>query len=800
MRSTAIFHAALSLGAAALTLQDAAAQISPVTLAAQDGTLAKNARIVPSALGIPAGAGATLLLELWVAGRGEHPLVNVRESGDHIFADGKTLSALGLQMTWPAADANGEVDLAAIDGMKAVVDQASQRLMLDPPVAALPRQLYDVGRGPAPVPAQSDTGAVLRYDLSATDADARRFGQSLGGGGNFGLELFTPDARFTSTGFAAADVTGVHGARLDSALVFDNPGQLNHLSFGDAINIVPGFGRAVRFGGVEFASDFSLRPDLDTRPLPEFFGQSAVPATVDVYSGAARVYEQQVAPGPFDILNLPILSGEGTATIVTRDVLGRETTQTLSLYTGEDLLAPGLQDYAVDLGFLRSKYGLENLGYDAPLVSLSYRRGISNILTLESHGEAAPGLGMISGGGDIALGSLGILGGDVAASGGDAGGGLLLSLNANARAGPVTFFGSGQSASAFYRDLASLGSGGVAPPRQRFQAGIAIGLAPYGALALSWIGSKYQGLAANDFVSASWSATLPSGLFIAATALQDLTRNQFSAQISVGIPIGARGLASVSAANDNGRSSGIGLYDNPADPDGGLGWRLLGGYQDGLRAEGDATYIGPNIGLDGGVSVQDGTPALRADANGALIVMRGGIFATHDPGGAFALVETGDPHVRIYRENRLEAVSDANGQALLVGLLPYTANHVSIEPRDFSFDTLVEKTDMFVAPRSGSGAVISFRPASHNALVAEITRGIDIPTPLGAAVMLDDRSEPMILGHGGEVFIPDFDKPVGADIDLGNARCRVFITPGTRKGGMPRTEPLLCLREADGAY
>ncbi len=135
-----------------------------------------------------------------------------------------------------------------------------------------------------------------------------------------------------------------------------------------------------------------------------------------------------------------------------------------------------------------------------------------------------------------------------------------------------------------------------------------------------------------------------------------------------------------------------------------------------------------------------------------------------------------------------------------MGLTPYIPNHLSIDPRDFSFDALVEKTDQLVAPRNGAGSLVDFTPSSYHSLVAQMTRGIDLPTPLGAIVMLDGQSEPMLVGHGGEIFIPRFDRPVGAVVDLGASRCRIFITPGVRKGGLPRTEPLLCLREAEGAY
>ena len=122
-------------------------------------------------------------------------------------------------------------------------------------------------------------------------------------------------------------------------------------------------------------------------------------------------------------------------------------------------------------------------------------------------------------------------------------------------------------------------------------------------------------------------------------------------------------VAGVSAANDNGKLSGLALYDNPADPDGGFGYRVAAGWEDGGRFQGEANWIGPRIALDGGVSLDHGVASLRADASGALVFLRGSLFAAHDPGGAVALVKTGEPGIHIYRENRPVAVSDGEPSA-----------------------------------------------------------------------------------------------------------------------------------------
>jgi outer membrane usher protein FimD/PapC len=92
--------------------------------------------------------------------------------------------------------------------------------------------------------------------------------------------------------------------------------------------------------------------------------------------------------------------------------------------------------------------------------------------------------------------------------------------------------------------------------------------------------------------------------------------------------------------------------------------------------------------------------------------------------------------------------------------------------------------------------VVDLRPVSRHPMLATVTRGIAIATPLGASVLLDGSTTPLTLGRDGQLFIADLQAPRGADIDLGTSRCRVYIRPAP----LGRAEPLLCLREAHGAY
>jgi outer membrane usher protein FimD/PapC len=92
-------------------------------------------------------------------------------------------------------------------------------------------------------------------------------------------------------------------------------------------------------------------------------------------------------------------------------------------------------------------------------------------------------------------------------------------------------------------------------------------------------------------------------------------------------------------------------------------------------------------------------------------------------------------------------------------------------------------------------------PVVRHPMVAVITRGVAMPMPRGAKVRFDDNAPPLVVGHDGMVFIPDLPHAVYASVELGGARCRVHIEPISAKGVlMPRTSPLLCLREAGGVY
>ena len=153
----------------------------------------------------------------------------------------------------------------------------------------------------------------------------------------------------------------------------------------------------MRLGGFQISTDFGIRPDLVTFPVPSITGEVAVPSSIDVLVNGIQELSQQVPAGPFEIRQLPVVTGVGDVSVVMRNAAGQQTTQTLQLYTSRQLVAPGLSDMSAEFGLVRLNYGTESDDYRAPAGSVSYRRGLTKWLSFEGHAEGSGGGGSVPG-------------------------------------------------------------------------------------------------------------------------------------------------------------------------------------------------------------------------------------------------------------------------------------------------------------------------------------------------------------------------------------------------------------------
>ncbi len=167
--------------------------------------------------------------------------------------------------------------LDALEGLTYRLDESTQTLAMQ-----VPPGLFDATRlagkeakFSAPTPAS--LGGFLNYDVTANHTQGQTKTNGLLELGGFGRLGCSPNPHFgVRPGRQASAI------RLDTTWTRDQPMQLASLRFGDAISGTSSWGGAVRFGGAQWATNFSVQPGFVTFPLPGISGEAALPSTVDL--------------------------------------------------------------------------------------------------------------------------------------------------------------------------------------------------------------------------------------------------------------------------------------------------------------------------------------------------------------------------------------------------------------------------------------------------------------------------------------------------------------------------------------
>ncbi len=201
-------------------------------------------------------------------------------------------------------------------------------------------------------------GAVVNYDVVATDMQGQH-----STGGIFDARVFNNYGVLSSSFLGIANTSGNSLIRLDSTYTYSNALSMTRYRIGDVITGGLAWTRPVRLGGVQIATDFSMRPDLITFPLPSFSSSTAVPSTVDVLVNGVQQMSHHVDSGPFDISQIPVVTGSGDVSVVVTDALGRQVVETLPFYASPSLLKPGLSSLSAELGKVRENYGSQDSRY-----------------------------------------------------------------------------------------------------------------------------------------------------------------------------------------------------------------------------------------------------------------------------------------------------------------------------------------------------------------------------------------------------------------------------------------------------
>jgi outer membrane usher protein len=690
-----------------------------------------------------------MLLELRLNGAPAGPTVVVeRDPAGIFYLPVASLEALRVETERfePAArDGRGWIRLAPGGEVVIRYDEAAQRLdLVLPPSAFRPTRIAVTAPAALPM-TPAGRGLFLNYDLEADSGD----GAGAAASGAFEIGFFAGPLLAEGNAIARVSRSGARAVRLDTRLTWDDPGHRRSLRLGDTITRGGVGGAPFRIGGVQFARSFEVQPGFLTGPVPALAGSAALASVADLYVDGALTATREVPPGAFTLTGFPLVTGSGTVEMVVRDALGRETVVRQAYYAAPGLLRAGLTDFSYEIGFLRRDYAVAGASYGPPAASATHRLGLTDRLTVEAHAAASARTQQGGGGADLAFPRLGLLRVSAAASRSrDGASGHSFAMAFEHRSRGFSFGGSATRASEGYRQVGDDRS----PPALDLRA--SAGLSErWGALGLSYLRRDYRDGRADSEV-AGGNASLRLG---ALGTLRLAARTSLSgpgdsaAELSLSTRLGPRTSLGAAAGVRDGAGFASLLLQRNAPAGEGWGYRALAtaGPRESLVA---ALQLNTDFGqYDAELTYRDGRTGARLRVSGGIGMAGGEMFAAQRLADSFAVVDAGQPGVRVYADNHLVGRTGGDGRVVVPRLRGYEENRIRLEVADLPLDVEVTSAETRVRPYARRGVAVDMRARRTRSALVRLERPGVGPVPAGATVEVGGRS--FIAAPGGEIFL-----------------------------------------------
>ncbi|MGP9705352.1 fimbria/pilus outer membrane usher protein [Psychrobacter sp. AOP31-E1-50] len=659
--------------------------------------------------------------------------------------------------------------------------------------------------------ASSSPGVLLNYNLygsqtenSTTNLSAYTEVRAFNAHGVLSSTALTTGNRFSNNNDNKRDWDS-RTVRLDTSWSQSFPDKLITVRAGDILTGALSWTRSTRLGGLQIGSNFDLQPYMTTTPLPSFFGSATLPSAVELYVNGLKQYSGDVPAGPFELNTAPSISGAGNAQLVLTDALGQSSTVNFSLYDTHRLLRPGLSDWSVELGAVRENYGIKSFDYGSDIAaSGTWRYGVNNRFTAETHAEATKDLANAGIGGTWVLGGQGgVLFASLAGSESQGKGGSQYSAsyswsNNRFNVGLNTLGTSGH-----YRDVAT--QYGSTPIRQSNQFSTGYSTQSLGSFGVSYNEVDYAEEDTAKFASAYWSKSLGQRLSLNASYNHDLNNSaNNSATIGASFSLDRNISLNSSLQHTDNRNDFVADVSQSAPSVGGIGWRaqarhsIDNGINDNTSSGGlaELNYLGRYGQVQAGVSSYDGNHSTFASGTGSLVMMGGGLFAARQINDGFAVVSTdGVADVPVLLQNNVIGTTNKRGLLLISPLNAYQENKIGIDPMDLPADLRIDKVALDATPSDRAGTLVTFDITEARSASVILKDSKDEFIPLGSqARLISKKNTPAaVVGFDGEVYLDTLDEHNILEISTTSGDiCTVSFDYQKQGDDIPLIGPLTC--------
>ncbi len=603
--------------------------------------------------------------------------------------------------------------------------------------------------------------------------------------------------------------------RLESKWQYVDPEKVRIYTLGDFISNSSDWGSSVRLAGFQWSSAYTQRGDIVTSALPQFSGSAALPSTLDLYVNQQKIYSGLVPSGPFDIKQLPFISGN-EVTLVTTDATGQQSITKKPYYFSSKILAKGINEFSVDVGVPRYNYGLYSNDYDdATFASGAIRYGYSNSLTLSGGAEASTdGLSNVGTGFAKNLFGVGVINADIAASQYKDENGYSTLVGLEGRISKnISFNTSYRKVFDNYFDLARvsqiryLKDNQITSEPQNYlsysaladeiiRAGINYNFyAGYGV----YVGYNQIKYSDNSYklLSANLSGSLNKNWGFYSSAYKDYENHKdYGIYFALRYTPSTRTNAITSVSSDSGRLTyrqEVFVLSEPKINS--FGW---GGY---VERDQDAhtnnasiygSYRARAAYLTGRYNRIGDNDQVALSATGSLVAAAGRIFAANEIGDGYAVVTNAGPQSQIINGGINLGTTDKSGRFLIPSLMPYRENHIYLDPSYLPLNWNVKSTDQKTVVGYRQGTLVDF--GAHQ-VISGLVRIVDKNnTPLlpGYSVRINGQQD-AVVDYDGEVFVPNLLRQNKLEVDLlDHGSCQVNFTYNSNQYSTKKLGPYIC--------
>ncbi len=745
-------------------------------------------------------------------------LISVRQDQDRkLHIRSRDLKTLRLKMDEHISD-NQWVCINDLNGIQFKYLENEQSLNLNVPSDMLTGYAVDLNgqqiTSPNLLKMKPLNAAILNYSLYNTITnDENVFSGTAEGIFNSAIGNFSSGVLYN--GSNETSYSHEKWVRLESKWQYVDPEKIRIYTLGDFISNSPDWGSSVRLAGFQWSSAYSQRGDIVTSALPQFSGSAALPSTLDLYVNQQKIYSGLVPSGPFDIKQLPFISGN-EVTLVTTDATGQQSITKKPYYFSSKILAKGINEFSVDVGGPRYNYGLYSNDYDdATFASGAVRYGYSNSLTLSGGAEASTdGLSNLGTGFAKNILGIGVINADIAASQYKDENGYSALLGLEGRISKnISFNTSYRKVFDNYFDLARvsqvryLKDNQINPESQNylnysaladeiFRAGINYNFyAGYGVY-LGYNQIKYSD---NSYklLSTNLSGSLDKNWGFYASAYKDYENHKdYGIYFALRYTPSSKVNAITSVSSDSGslryRQEIFGLS---APQIGSFGW---GGYverdQDAHENNASiyASYRARAAYLTGRYNRFGDNDQVAVSATGSLVAAAGRIFAANEIGDGYAVVTNAGPQSQIINGGVNLGATDKSGRFLIANLRPYMSHHIYLDPSYLPLEWEVSSTNQTAFVGYRQGTLVDFGAHQVISGLVKLVDQKNSPLMPGYTVRINGQKDGMV-GYDGEVFIPNLLKQNKLEVDLlDHGSCQVDFAYENKQYSAKKLGPYIC--------